>query len=183
MKILVAYATMHGSTREVGEFIGHILRAYGAEVTVANVTDVQDISGYDACVLGSAIQGGMWLHEMCAFTDRFQDAAGERPAYFFITCIRALEPNGYAHAQEYYIDHRAISSFNVRDIAVFTGKLRTDLIDRKEVWFLAANYDGKKVPGLIKDDFRNWELIATWTISIAKDLKLVPSFELHGEPS
>jgi menaquinone-dependent protoporphyrinogen oxidase len=177
MKILVAYATMHGSTGEVGEFIGHILRAFGGDVTVANVNDVKDISGFDALVVGSAVQGGLWHHDMCAFTDRFQYKAEERPSFFFITCIRALEPNGYAHAQEYYIDHRAINHFNVHDIAVFTGKLRTDQIDRKEVWYLAANYDGKRAPGLIKDDFRDWETIATWTISIAKDLKLVPTFE------
>jgi menaquinone-dependent protoporphyrinogen oxidase len=177
MKVLVAYATVHGSTQEVGEFIGRILRAFSADVTVANVNDVQDVGSYDAFVLGSAIYGGLWLHDMCAFTDRFENEVAEKPAYFWITCIRALEANGYSHAQEYYIDHKALNSFDVRDIAVFTGKLRTDLIDRKEVWYLAANYDGKMTPGLIKDDFRDWGAIAAWTNSIAKDLKLVPAFE------
>ena len=53
MKILIAHASAHGSTREVGEFIGRMLRAYDAEVTVANVKDVQDVTGYDAFIPGA----------------------------------------------------------------------------------------------------------------------------------
>jgi menaquinone-dependent protoporphyrinogen oxidase len=177
MKILVVYASVHGSTQEVAEFTGRILSAYGADVTVADARDILDISAYDAIVMGSAIHGGLWVHEMREFVDRFEKSVGDKPVYFFITCIRALEADGYAHAKAYYVDHETLRSFNLRDVTVFTGKLRTDAIDRNEAWYLASNYDGNIVPGVLRDDFRDWTAITTWASNVAKDLKMVPSFE------
>jgi menaquinone-dependent protoporphyrinogen oxidase len=177
MKILVAYASAHGSTKEVAEFVGRIFSAYNAEVTVANVSEVSSVEGYDAFVLGSAIHGGLWLQEMCSFTDRFGSKIARKPSYFWINCIRALEADGYDHALKYYVDHKTLRTFNVRDVAVFTGKLNTDAITRQEQWYLASNYDGKMMAGSINHDFRDWQAIAAWTIGIATELKLTPSFE------
>lgn len=174
MNILVAYATAHGSTKEVAEFIGRILTTYNAKVTVADVQDIQYVDTYDAFVLGSPIHGGLWLQEMCNFTDRFHAQLSRKPSYFWITCIRALEPDGYEHALEYYIDHKTLNSFNVRDVAVFTGKLNPDAITRQEQWYLASHYDGKQRPGYINNDFRDWEVIAAWANRLAKDLQLKP---------
>src|SRR3954464_821714 len=98
MKILVAYASAHGSTKDVAEFIGRVLATYNAEVTVANVVDVQSVEGYDAYVLGSAIHASLWLQEMCTFTDRFEDSLARKPMFFWVSCIRALEEDGRAHA-------------------------------------------------------------------------------------
>ena len=177
MRILVAYASVHGSTRDVAQFIGRVFSIYDVEVTVADVKDVQSIDGYDAYVLGSAIHGGLWLQEMCAFTDRFADQLAQKPSYFWITCIRALEADGYEHALKYYVDHNTLRTITVRDIAVFTGKLNTDAITRQEQWYLASNYDGKLTPGTIKHDYRDWEAIAAWVNSVAKELQLNPVFE------
>lgn len=178
MKILIAYASAHGSTSEVAQFIGRVFGSYGVDVTVANVRDVQSVEGYDLYVLGSAIHGGLWLQEMCTFTDRFGDQLAQKPSYFWITCIRALEPDGYDHALKYYVDHNTLRSFDVRDIAVFTGKLNTDAITRQEQWYLSSNYDGKMMAGNVNHDFRDWEAIAAWVNSAAKELHLQPIFEL-----
>jgi menaquinone-dependent protoporphyrinogen oxidase len=177
MKILVAYASAHGSTREVGHFIGRILSVYGVDVTVVNVKDVQSVNGYDAFVLGSAIHGGLWLQEMCTFTEHFGNQLAKKPLFFWITCIRALEADGYEHALKYYVDHNTLRSFDLRDIGVFTGKLNTDAITRQEQWYLAANYDGKMMAGNIKHDFRDWQAIAAWASSVARTLHLEPVFE------
>lgn len=181
MKILVAYASAHGSTQEVAHFIGRMLSAYNAEVTVTNSKDVQSVTGYDVYVLGSAIHGGMWLQEMCAFTDRFAPELGAKPSFFWINCIRALEAEGREHALKYYVDHKTLQSLNVRDIAVFTGKLNTAAITHEEQWYLATNYDGKMAAGGIKHDFRDWHAIAGWANAIAKDLSLKPVFSSQTE--
>lgn len=176
MNILVAYASAHGSTREVATFIGRILSAYNAEVTIADARDIQSVAQYDVYVLGSAIHGGMWLQEMCAFTDRFAAQLAQKPSYFWITCIRALEPEGYEHALRYYVDRKTLEALNVRDVAVFTGKLNTADISHEEQWYLATNYDGKLAAGGIRQDFRDWQAIATWANQIARDLELKPVF-------
>ena len=177
MKILVAYASAHGSTKEVAQFIGRVLATYNAEVTVTNVVDVQSVEGYDAYVLGSAIHASLWLQEMCTFIDRFEDLLARKPMYFWVSCIRALEEDGREHALKYYFDFKAMEPFDVREVAVLTGKLNTSAITRQEQWFLVANYDGKLSPGNIKHDYRDWQAIATWANNIAQDLELEPVFE------
>jgi menaquinone-dependent protoporphyrinogen oxidase len=177
MKILVAYASAHGSTGEVAEFIGRILQTYNVEVDVKDVTSVKRVTGYDAYVLGSAIDGGTWLQTMCQFVDQFSYQLAEKPSAFWINCIRALEPDGYQHALKYYFDHKTLETFNLRSTAVFTGKLKLDAINQQEQWYLASHYDGKQPPILNKTDFRDWEAIATWANKLAKDLNLEPTFD------
>lgn len=83
MTVLVAYATWRGSTRGVGERIGSRLSASGLAVDVRPVTDVQDVTPYEAAVVGSAIHGGMWLPEGAEFIDRHGSALCGRPTWLF----------------------------------------------------------------------------------------------------
>ena len=66
-KILVTYATCTGSTRGVAEAIGKTLSEGGAEVDVLPMRDVKDLAPYRAVVVGSAIQGKLWLPEAMQF--------------------------------------------------------------------------------------------------------------------
>jgi menaquinone-dependent protoporphyrinogen oxidase len=54
-RVLVAYATKHGSTREIAERIGRTLPAAGLEASVVEARAVQDVTAYDAVILGSAL--------------------------------------------------------------------------------------------------------------------------------
>jgi menaquinone-dependent protoporphyrinogen oxidase len=177
MKILVAYATAHGSTGEVAEFIARTLRTYSVEVDVKNVQAITKLDEYDAYVMGSAIHGSMWLREMTLFTRRNLEQLARHPAYFWVTCIRALEEDGREYARKYYFDPETLKALQMRDTAVFTGKLRTDAITRQEVWYLASHYDGRQTAGILNDDFRNWQEIAAWANRVAQDLGLSPRFD------
>lgn len=55
MQILVAFATQHGSTREIAVAIASTLRIAGYGVDVRSVADVAELTAYDAVVLGSAV--------------------------------------------------------------------------------------------------------------------------------
>lgn len=177
MKILVAYASAHGSTKEVAQFIGRVLATFNADVTVANVEDVQSVDDYDAYVLGSAIHAGLWLQPMLTFFDRFEYKLAEKPMYFWVSCIRSVEEDGRQHALKYYFDYHLLENYRVRDYAVLSGKLDTSAITRQEQWYLAANYDGKLTTGNFRNDYRDWTAISAWANHIAVDLKLIPVFE------
>ncbi len=184
MKILIAFASVHGSTWEVAEFMGRLLRAYDADVDVMNVKDVHDLTGYDLFIMGTAIHGGLWLQEMCDFTERYLGKLGAKPSYMWLNCIRAIEPDGVKHAKEFYVDQSVIKALDMRDIAIFAGKLNTDSIDWKEHWLLASDYDGNLIPGRINYDFRDWQAIALWAHGIAKSFDLKPTFaSLASEPA
>jgi menaquinone-dependent protoporphyrinogen oxidase len=170
MKILVAYASAHGSTAEVAVFIGERLRERQFDVTVASVRDVRTLDGFDAFVLGSAIHGGMWLASMGQFLDRWRGDFGARPVYMFITCIRVLEPKGPQHAVQHYVNYPVLNALNLREVKPFAGKLEMDAIDWDDRWTLAARYDGLMSPGSFNSDFRNWNALREWADKIADSL-------------
>jgi menaquinone-dependent protoporphyrinogen oxidase len=173
MNILVAYASAHGSTAQVANVIGQVLTARGVNVAVANVTQLDNIQGFDAIVLGSAIHNGALLKEMSAFCRKFGEALATKPTYLWLSCIRVLEPDGESHVLDYYLDHAIIDPIHLRDIAVFAGKLDLEHIDWNERWTLAARYDGSTWPSNFDGDYRDWTKIRVWAERIAAELKPV----------
>mgnify|MGYP001187734594 CR=1 FL=1 len=174
-KVLVGYASAHGSTAEVAEFIGKVLQEHDFAVTVASVDDVKSVSDYDAFILGSAIHAGMWLTPMSVFFERYEDQIVGKPVYFFMTCIRVLEPDGYQHALDNYVYHETMDKLDVKDIGVFAGKLTWDQIDLRERWTISLRYDGTEVPGTRNDDFRDWNAIRAWAVSVREALEKSPA--------
>lgn len=72
-RILVGYATRNGSTTGVAEKIGETLGERGYSVDVVPLKERSSPEGYDAVVLGSAVNGGQWLPEA-----GFQGVRGRR---------------------------------------------------------------------------------------------------------
>ena len=62
-KILVAYVSKTGTTKEVAEEIGRILEEKGLEADVMEIPRVQGFEGYSGAVIGSPINGMRWLPE------------------------------------------------------------------------------------------------------------------------
>lgn len=176
MKILVACASAHGSTAEIGEFIARILRAYSVEVDVRAVQDVQDVSPYQAFILGSPIHAGMWLHEFSAFLERFESALTEKPAALFITCIRVMEEGGYEHALAEYVYQPTLQKLGITNVGVFAGKMEVGAINWDERWLLASRYDGTEMSKHVNHDYRDWQAVATWANNVARALELTPTF-------
>jgi menaquinone-dependent protoporphyrinogen oxidase len=83
MTVLIAYATDHGSTGGIAARVADRLRQRGADAEACAVSEVQDVSGYAAVVLGSAIHGGKWLPEARQFADRCAGSLRERPVWLF----------------------------------------------------------------------------------------------------
>ncbi len=174
-KVLVSYASAHGSTAEVAQFVGKVLQEHDFAVTVASVNDVKSVSGYDAFILGSAIHAGMWLTPMSVFFERHENEMVGKPVYFFMTCIRVLEPDGLRHALSNYVHQETMQKLGVQDIGVFAGKLNWDEIDLQERWALSLRYDGSEVPGSRNDDFRDWNAIRAWAVSVREALEKSPA--------
>ncbi|MGZ4387390.1 MAG: flavodoxin domain-containing protein [Gaiellaceae bacterium] len=59
-RVLVAYATKHGSTREVAESVASTLRGRGIDVEVKPAVAVNELDPYSAVVLGGALYTGRW---------------------------------------------------------------------------------------------------------------------------
>ncbi len=75
-RILVAYATKHGSTREVAEAIAETLAEEGLLAEVRAAAEVDDIAPYAAVVLGGSLYMTRWHADALSFLRRH--AAGLR---------------------------------------------------------------------------------------------------------
>src|SRR5690348_296424 len=61
MKVLVTYASRHGATRGIAERIAAALERQNLDVTFEPVERIQEATGFDAAVIGSAAYALHWL--------------------------------------------------------------------------------------------------------------------------
>lgn len=173
MKVLVAYATAHGSTGDVARRIGSILQQNGHEITVREAPYITDVNGYEAFVLGTAIESGVWLPALREFVMRFEAQIKDKPVYVWVNCIRVMEEYGMSHIMEYYMPKELLAKLNIRGITALAGKLDLGSVDWTERWTLPTRYDGHAWPTNFDGDFRDWDKIFDWAISVIKDLQMV----------
>lgn len=75
-KVLVAYATTHGSTREVAETVAETLRAGGLAADLRLAKDVRTLEGYGAVVLGAPLYMFRLHKDALRFLSRHRIALG-----------------------------------------------------------------------------------------------------------
>jgi menaquinone-dependent protoporphyrinogen oxidase len=78
-KVLIVYASATGSTVEVAEAIGKTLGERGFSVDVRPVKEKPAVDGYQAVIIGSAVQGSKWLPEAAEFVQTHQAALKKIP--------------------------------------------------------------------------------------------------------
>jgi menaquinone-dependent protoporphyrinogen oxidase len=162
MKVLVAVASKHGSTREIAEAIASELKSQTLTVDLQNAGDVTSVAGYDAVVLGSAIYGGSWLPDAKKFAKQYRAGLAELPVWVF-----SSGPLGTDDPQPHH-EPAALAAplddVKLRDHRIFVGKLFL-----KELGF-AERLIAKAVKAP-EGDFRNWDEIRTWAREIAAELR------------
>ena len=159
-RVLVGYATRTGSTTGVAQAIGETLAKRGFAVDVKPLRENPSLAGYDAVVLGSAINGGKWLPEADAFVKSKRAELGAIPVAAF--CVHIMNAGDDAKAtrkRHAYLDALRQVVQPV-DEGYFMGKgpsaEDTALVMR---WaFRAFGGDGE-------GDCRDWDAIRTWAES------------------
>ncbi len=83
MKVLVAFATTHGSTQEAAGVVAETLRGQGLEVDLRPARDVRSLEGYGAVVLGAPIYMFHLHQDTQRFLSRHQKALSGLPVAVF----------------------------------------------------------------------------------------------------
>jgi len=157
-KLLITYGSRCGSTGGVAEAIGQVLCEEGVAVDVRLVKNVNDLSPYQAVIVGSAIRMGKWLPEVVEFVKTHQDTLSRVPVAYFTVCLTmkddTVENRRKALA---YLDpvRKQLPQVKPVDIGLFAGA-----VDYKKLSFAYSLI--LKVMGAPEGDFRNWEAIRTW---------------------
>lgn len=165
-KILVAYASKYGSTGEIAEKIGEVLKQAGLEADVLPVKSVKDVSAYGSVVLGSAMYIGQWRKDAVNFLEANESALAARPLWVFAT-----GPSGKGDPKELLKGvivpngvKPILDRLKPQDYAVFHGYLNPEKMGFMEKWIV------KRVSGEL-GDFRDWDMINAWSQGIAEAQK------------
>ena len=165
-QVLVAYATKYGATAEIAEKMGQVLRQAGLRTDVLEVDDVDDLSSYQAVVLGSAVYIGRWRKEAVKFLKANETVLAEKLVWLF-----SSGPTGKGDPVELTQGWRfpkalqpIADRIRPRDIAVFHGAVDVGKLNFIEKWMI------KNVKAPL-GDFRDWDAITSWATAIADELK------------
>ncbi len=163
MKVLITYASKHGSTEEIAKAIAAVLAEEIEKAELLAVEDTKGISKYEAIVLGSAVYAGSWLRAARQFVDNNIQDLESKPLWIFSSGptgepdkSSAVEPIGQGVVE-------LVNKLNPIDHKVFYGKLdKTDLnlAERGILRAVKAEYG----------DFRDFNEIDKWAQSISQNL-------------
>ncbi len=166
-KVLVAYASKYGATREIAERIGGALLRTGLPTDVYPVNGIRDLSPYGAVILGSAIYVGKWQKEAVAFLQTHEKSLADRPVWLFCS-----GPTGEGDPVDLIegkvlpeVLKPVVSRIKPHDIAVFHGFINPDKMNSIEKWSI------KNIVKKPFGDFRDWNSIVNWGANIAAALK------------
>jgi menaquinone-dependent protoporphyrinogen oxidase len=168
-RVLVVYASRHGSTAGVARRIAERLEGGGLGVDVRDLKGVSELPEYDAVVFGSPVYDQRWLPEAQAFVRDHADWLARRPLWLFsvgtfgdrkpvIGRMMPREPRGIAEVRERTRAH---------DYRVFAG-----MIDRHQ-WPGPSRILFHLLGGRFGDN-RDWPEIDTWADGIARSLRPRP---------
>jgi menaquinone-dependent protoporphyrinogen oxidase len=165
-RILVAFASKYGATREIAEKAAEVLRASGLNVDVKPATRARDAAAYDAVVLGSAVYFGGWRKQAVAFLEEWQKLPRVPPLWLFFSGPTGGNPEAQAMNGKGIPDKRRpiIERIKPRGIAFFHGKVDGARINGLEKWVL------RKVNAKL-GDFRDWGAIGSWAEATAQEIR------------
>lgn len=160
MKVLVAVATRHGATLEIGQVIETALRSRGLDAELKRIEDVTSIEPYRAVVLGSAVYAGHWLRPAREFAEAHGSELKRRPVWLFSSGPVGSPPKPLENPAEVAVVARRIDS---RGHRLFSGRIEgSDLrLTEKALVALVRAPEG---------DYRPWTEITSWAESIAEQL-------------
>ena len=161
MKVLVAVASKHGATLEIGQVIEASIRSSGLDVELKRVEEVSTLSPYHAFVIGSGVYAGHWMRPAREFVEVHEGELKEKPVWLFSSGPVGDPPKQLENPAEVA---GVVKRLGSRGHRLFPGRIEgSDLgISEKALVALVRAPDG---------DFRPWSEIADWSESIAAQLQ------------
>jgi menaquinone-dependent protoporphyrinogen oxidase len=151
-RVLITYGTRLGSTREVAEAMGEIIRQQGASVDVLETREVSGIDGYSAVIIGTAIRGGKPVPEVTRFVEDHSPTLWKIPVAYFVVCMTLREdtPQNRQIVDHYLDPLREIVP--ATDVALLAGRLDQDRLPFLRRFMMRATHSPQ-------GDWRDWGAI------------------------
>jgi len=166
-KILVAFATRFGSTREIASAITAELISEGFDAHPAEATSALNPDDYDAFVIGSPLYGSKWMSAAGMFAAITSERINGKPvALFSVGTLGVDSPDaGRTEHQEFITQLKEVApKLNVVADDVFTGYFERSNLP----WYLRII---DRFAPTLQGDHRDWAAIHAWANSVASKFK------------
>ena len=165
--VLVAFASARGSTREIAQHMASRMSLAVGTVDCRSVEEVDDVSAYQAVIVGSAVHNQAWLPPARLFVARHAPELAKLPVWAFSVGMADALPE----------------LFRQRGAAMQQERLAKDLSE--DVLLRGHNlfsgvYQANQMPAPLRiifrlargrfGDLRDWDAVDSWTDEIADQL-------------
>ena len=160
--VLVAYASKHSATAEIAERIAAAMCEAGCAAEAWPASEVRDLSGYRAVVLGSAVYAKRWRPEARRFARGYADALRDMPVWLFSSGpIGAVQEHPTAPMPPFA--DKLADRIGAREHVMFGGRVPTDPGNFVERAMLKNTPPERR-------DARDWPAIEAWARGVAAQL-------------
>jgi menaquinone-dependent protoporphyrinogen oxidase len=167
MRILIAVGSRHGSTTEIADRLAGRLTEAGHTPQVLDLVharhlgdDLDDLTRFDAYIVGSAIYEGHWLRQARTFVLKNAAHLQHHPGFLFSS--GPLGDSEHVAIDFAKIDE-LVSAVDAVEHHLFPGRLERSELGRIERWIVdvVRAHDG---------DYREWSAIDAWATEVATHL-------------
>jgi len=171
-KVLVAYFTRHGTAASIANRIYETLcqKGFAADMRfIGNIPRDEDLSGYDAFVIGSAVYWAM-AKDFIDFVSDHKETLVQKPTAVFSCCltIQRETPKNLERVAAYIeTGLKHVPELQPIDKVAFAGKVEMPKLTFPEkafLWFLFT------VTPQRGGDHRDWNKITAWAEKVAAQI-------------
>jgi menaquinone-dependent protoporphyrinogen oxidase len=166
MRVLVTAASRHGATHEIAGAISAGLARRGVEAEARPAEELNELDGYDAYVIGSAVYIGRWLDQARELIEA--RSWPDIPVWLFSSGPLGPPENLKPEGDPVDVD-ALIEATGAVEHRVFAGRLDRKRLSLPEKALVVA----VRAP---EGDFRDWQEIDAFAGDIAERLSL------HAQP-
>ncbi|MFG2788168.1 flavodoxin domain-containing protein [Streptomyces sp. NPDC048419] len=158
--VLVAYGSTNGSTAQIAEAVAEVMSKAGLTAEALPAASVEDVTRYDAVVVGGGLYAGRWHKDARRFVRRNRRALAARPLWFFSS--GPLDPS----ASERFIPpvpgvRRSMTRLDARGHVTFGGCLLEGAKGRIARMIVRNGKGG---------DYRDFPAIEMWAAGVAGEV-------------
>jgi menaquinone-dependent protoporphyrinogen oxidase len=170
-KVLVAYASVHGSTQEIADVVAATLRESGLAVDLQLIRNVRALDDYNAIVLGAPLYMFHWHKDALRFLSQHRDILADSIplAIFAGGPIDSADEKGWQEVRR-QLDQELAKYSWLKPISVEIVGGRFDPTKLRFPYNLIPAL--KQMP---PSDLRDWAAIRAWASSLAVQLQPVLS--------
>ncbi len=175
MQVLILYSSGYGSTKEVSQLIGRVIKEeQNFQVTIQSIDEANEIAKYDAIVVGSSVRADRPLANVRDFFARYRYILPEKKIALFAVCLTAKDAKGREKVEKEYLSQITTKypQLDPVKIGAFGGKIDFEKLNSvmKELMVRVLEKTGIPTTGSV--DTRDWDYIQKWALDLREKLKV-----------